>query len=317
MAVNFQAKLKPYIGILYGLLASFLFSIMSACVKLVSYDFFLVVAIRCCVQVLLLQPAMVWQRKDILKGCQRPQVYFVLGRAIAGTIAVCCQFYAFQNMNIGDASAIIFSSPLITGILAAVLLKERFTIFNLVATIVSFAGVILVARPPFIFGTHGSESQIHFAIAGIAFMGAMGTSFAILNIRKIGDRVDSYVITYYFSIICFIIPVIIFSITAVYRLPPCGYARWLLILIGVLGFLGQISFTKAIQLEKATLIAVIRTTDVIFGYILEIIIFGSVPTLLSILGSLLVIVGSSALGIKKWYDIKSESNRQSNSTSSS
>lgn len=310
LVAGLKVKLEPYFGILYGLLSSFFFSIMSACVKSVPYDFFLVVAIRSCVQVLLLQPAIVWQRKDILKGCQRPQFYFVICRAIAGTIGICCQFYAFQNMNIGDASAIIFSSPLITAILAAVFLKEKFTIFNLVATMVSFTGVVLVARPPFIFGTNEGESQFRFAIAGIAFVGALGNSFAILNIRKIGNRVDSYVITYYFSIVSFIVPLIIFSITAAYRLPPCGNARWLLILIGVLGFLGQITFTRAVQLEKATLVAVIRTTDVIFGYILEIIIFHSTPTLLSIFGSLLVIAGSSALGIKKWCEIKSESKRK-------
>lgn len=316
LRASLQDKLKPYLGILYGLLASFLFSIMSVCAKSASYNFFLVVAVRCGIQLLLLQPAIIYLRKDILKGCQRPQVYFVMGRAIIGTIGTCCKFYAIQNMNIGDASAILFSSPLITAILAAILLKEKFTIFNLVATIVSFAGVVLVARPPFIFGTHGGESQVHFAVAGIAFIGALATSFVILTIRKIGNRVDSYTITYYNSLISFIVPLIIVPMTTHFQLPPCGNARWLLILVGVLGFLGQIAFTKAAQLEKASLVAVIRTMDVIFGYILEVIIFHSAPTLLSIFGSLLVIAGSSALGIKKWYDIKSESKHQSDSTSS-
>ncbi|EDV26351.1 uncharacterized protein TRIADDRAFT_54251 [Trichoplax adhaerens] len=279
---------------------------MSACVKLAAYDFFLVAAIRSAVQILLLQSAIIKQQKDLSSGCKRPQVYFVLGRTIAGTVSVCCQFYAYQNMNIGDASAIIFSSPFITGILAAILLKERFTVFNLLATLVSFGGIILVARPPFIFRSQADDAPFRFAAASIAFAASIATSIAILNIRKIGNKVDSYVITYYFSIVCFIVPIIIFSITTSYRLPQCGATRWLLIAVGVLGFLGQISFTNAIQLEKATLISIIRTTDVIFGYILELIIFGSSPSLLSIFGSLLIIAGASALALKKWYDIKSD-----------
>ncbi|EDV28813.1 uncharacterized protein TRIADDRAFT_15077, partial [Trichoplax adhaerens] len=278
------------LGILYGLSASFFISVMSACVKMTSYYFFLLVATRSALQIVLLHPIIIYQQIDIRKSFRLPQAYFVFGRAIAETISVSCQFYAYQNMNIGDAAAIIYSSPFITGILAAIFLKEKFTLFNLLATIVSFGGVILVSKPPFIFGSgEGDGTQTNFGVAGIAFCGAICTSIAILNVRKIGNSVDTYVLTYYFSIVCCIVPLIITGITGSFELPPCGSRRLLLLTIGLLGFLGHLSFVKAIQLEEAMLVAVIRTVDVLFGYVLEITVFGTTPSILSIIGAFLVV----------------------------
>ncbi|EDV28835.1 expressed hypothetical protein [Trichoplax adhaerens] len=275
---------------------------MSACVKLSSYRFFLIVVVRSMTQILFLQPLMVYQRTNLKSSLKPPQAYYVFGRAIGETVAVCCQFYAYQNMNIGDAAAIVYSSPFITGILAAIFLKERFTLFHFLATIVSFGGVILVARPPFIFGSlAGDTTQTHFAVAGIAFCGTICNSLGILSVRKLGNTVDGNALTYYFSIICCTAPLIITAVTGEFELPPCGSARWLLLFIGLLGFVGQLVFVKAIQLEEAMLIAVIRTLDVLFGYILEIIIFGSIPSILSIIGSLLVVSSACTVGLNKVY----------------
>ena len=297
-----HVRIKPHLGFLYGLAASFFISSMSACVKLTSYNFFLVVAIRSATQILLLHPPIIYHRKDLMSSFKLPTAYFVFGRAIAETTSVTCQFYAYQNMNIGDAAAIIYSSPLITGILAAIFLKERLTLFNLLATFVSFGGVILVSRPPFLF--ESSESGVdgaRFAVAGIAFCGTICVSIGILCVRKIGKTVDSFVMTYYFSLVCCIIPLAITGITGNFQLPPCDYRRWLLLLIGILGFLGHMSFVKAVQLEEAMLIAVIRTVDVLFGYILDITVFGSTPSILSVLGAFLVVSSAAAVGLNKVY----------------
>ena len=298
--MNIQNKIKPYLGILLSLTTSFLISLMSACVKLTSYDFLLVAAIRSATQILLLHPPIIYQRLDLKSSFHRPQAYFVFGRAVAETTSVCCQFYAYQNMNIGDAAAIIYSSPFITGILAAILLKEKLTIFNLLATVVSFGGVILVSRPPFIFGSHyGDVSGARFAVAGIAFCGTICNSIGILCVRKIGNTVNGHALIYYFSVVCCLVPLIITGIIGSFPLPPCGSTRYLLVVVGLLGLLSQLSYVKAIQLEEAMLVAVIRTLDVLFGYILEITIFGSTPSLLSVVGAVLVVSAASAVGLNK------------------
>lgn len=298
--MNVQNKKNPYLGILFGLTASLLFSVMSACVKLTSYNFMLVVAIRSAIQIGLLHPPMIYQKLDFKSSFRRPLVYYVLVRAIAETTSACCQFYAYQNMNIGDAAAIVYSSPFITGILAAIFLKERITIFNLLATFVSFGGVILVSRPPFIFGSKDGDAGVtRFAVAGVAFCGTLCNSIGILCVRKIGNDINGYSLLYYFSVVSCVVPLTINGITGSFPMPPCGGRRWLLVAVGLLGFLGQLSFVKAIQLEEAMLVAVIRTVDVLFGYILEITIFGSTLSLLSVLGALLVISAATAVGLNK------------------
>lgn len=47
-----------------------------------------------------------------------------------------------------------FSNPVFTSLLAWIFLKERCTIWDCVFTVFTITGVILIARPPFIFGQH-------------------------------------------------------------------------------------------------------------------------------------------------------------------
>lgn len=76
---------------------------------------------------------------------------FLCVRGIAGTLALCCQFYAFQHMPLADATVIVFSSPIFTGVLAHFLLGEGWGLFDALATLLCFTGVVLIARPTFLF----------------------------------------------------------------------------------------------------------------------------------------------------------------------
>ncbi len=46
------------------------------------------------------------------------------------------------------------SNPVFTSLLAWVFLKEKCTIWDCVFTVFTLTGVILIARPPFLFGDH-------------------------------------------------------------------------------------------------------------------------------------------------------------------
>ena len=75
----------------------------------------------------------------------RPKLQFGRGAAVA--LATICFFMAVMAMPLADATAIQFTSPMLTGILSALVLGERAPKAVWGATALAFAGVLIVLRP--------------------------------------------------------------------------------------------------------------------------------------------------------------------------
>ena len=59
-------------------------------------------------------------------------------------------------MTVPDALCIVFSCPVVTIILSAIFLGDKLTVFKIIAGLQLLIGVILVCKPPFLFGTTGT-----------------------------------------------------------------------------------------------------------------------------------------------------------------
>ena len=68
-------------------------------------------------------------------------------------------YLALQHLAMANASVIRFTSPAMVSILAFLLYKEEFGWVQGLSTVMSMAGVVLVAQPHFIFGApHVTQS---------------------------------------------------------------------------------------------------------------------------------------------------------------
>lgn len=122
-----------------------------------------------------------------------PMVRAQLLRGSMVALATVCFFSAIFLMPLAEATAIQFTSPMITALLSALFLGERATRATWIASILAFAGVIVILRPnvellgwaallPLVaaFGmagvmignrqvaSAGSALQMQFLIAGVA-----------------------------------------------------------------------------------------------------------------------------------------------------
>jgi len=75
----------------------------------------------------------------------RPALQFGRGAAIG--VATVCFFMGVMAMPLADATAIQFSSPILTALLAPLVLGERTGRATWLATLLAFAGVLVVLRP--------------------------------------------------------------------------------------------------------------------------------------------------------------------------
>lgn len=80
-------------------------------------------------------------------GFAMPKPWLQAGRGAAVALATVCFFMGVMAMPLADATAIQFTSPMLTGILSALVLGERAPRAVWGATALAFAGVLIVLRP--------------------------------------------------------------------------------------------------------------------------------------------------------------------------
>jgi len=112
-------------------------------------------------------------------------------RGVAISCSAVGMFLAVWIMPLSEATTIAFTQPMITAVLAAVLLGERARLSTWIATLVAFAGVFIVLRP-------------NFATAGWAVLfpliGATGMAVTIIANRRVHGRASVLAMQYYMSV---------------------------------------------------------------------------------------------------------------------
>nr|XP_014434133.1 solute carrier family 35 member G1 [Pelodiscus sinensis] len=293
----------PGLGLFYTLFSAFLFSVASLFLKKIEDVHSVEIsAFRCVFQMAFVLPGLIYYKTGFL-GPKGKRV-FLFFRGFLGSAAMILLYYAFQIMPLADATVITFSSPVFTSLLAWIFLKEKYSFWDLLFTLFTITGVVLIARPPFLFGSNvtgieGSyRNHLKGTIAAVASAVSSASTFVIL--RKMGKSVHYFLSVWYYAVIGLIECIVVLIVLNEWTLPYCGTDRVLLILIGLLGLGGQIFLTKALQIEKAGPVAIMKTMDVVFAFILQILFLNHLPTWWTVGGALCVIASSSGTAIRKW-----------------
>lgn len=222
----------------------------------------------------------------------------LLCRAVMGFLNIALVYYQIQYLSLPNSAIIQFLSPLVTCVAARIFLKEPYYWQQALASVVSFIGVIVIARPHWLFGGYANEDQmasdsIHRMWAVIAGLGNVACSAAIMIVlRIIGDRihplasVSSYAVAA--TSLSFIYLISRLGDVALPRSPR----TWALILVsGFSGFFLQFMSSRAVQLEKATVLSPLRYTQLIYATIWEFLIWHDLPDIFSLIGMVFVLAG--------------------------
>ncbi len=260
------------------LVATVLFALMNVCVKRLSHlPTDVVVFFRGAIALLLcLGPMM---RRRLNPFADRGMIKYLVLRGVFGTISLFLFFYTIQTIPLATAVTIQLLSPIFTVMYAQIVFKESTSIRQFVFLITSFLGVVLVK---------GIDTEIPWITAFIGIISAQASALAYTTIRKIGQRVDTIVIIFYFPLITTLVLMPrVFS-----KWSPIVQADWIwLILMGVMVQSAQIFMTKAYASDRASNFVNFSYLGVVYAVIIGIVMFEEVPNLWSVLG-MLVIIGS-------------------------
>jgi len=213
---------------------------------------------------------------------------------------------------LSDATVLTFLTPILTGFSGAIFLKEPLSLRELLAGLYSLFGVVLIARPQFLFGglqTDPSKEvspgqRIMSVIA--ALVGVLGATGAYTLVRAIGKRAHVFHSITFFSSQC-----VLGSTTGMilFKIPPVIPRRplWLavLLLIGILSFIAQILLTMGLQRETASRGTLAIYTSVVFAVMFELIFFHAMPSALSIAGTVIIMSSAIYTSLTKKAVIKS------------
>ncbi|TFK51526.1 drug/metabolite transporter superfamily [Heliocybe sulcata] len=234
-------------------------------------------------------------------------------RGFSGFFGLFGMYYSLNYLSLSDATVLTFLSPLTTAVAGAIILKEKFTLKEALAGACSFFGVVLIARPEFLFGAASAAPDVGHVVdagqvlsptpkgtpaqrlgaVGVALLGVLGATGAYTSIRAIGKRAHAMHSMVAFSAYCVVAASIGLFVQGTHIVIP-RRIEWvaLLLLIGFVGFIGQILMTNGLQRETAGRGTMAVYTQIIYAIAFERIFFHTTPAALSIVGTVIIMTSA-------------------------
>ncbi|KAH7886623.1 hypothetical protein F5I97DRAFT_1808140 [Phlebopus sp. FC_14] len=227
-------------------------------------------------------------------------------RGVTGFFGLFGVYYSLQYLSLADTTVLTFLGPLFTAILGHLILKESYSTKEALAGLCSLFGVVLIARPPFLFGDPSSmmiadsddsaaktNASDRLRAVGVHLFGVLLASGAMISIRAIGKRAHAMHCMTFFSLWSVIVAA---SAMVFLKVPVVYPTHWswaaMLLMIGIFGFAAQTCLTMGLQRETAARGTMGVYVQVIFAGVLERIFFKTVPSLLSMTGAAIIIASA-------------------------
>ena len=263
-------------GVVFMLLASFFFALMSVCVKLLTgIPILEIIFFRALISATLCLFGM-WRAKVAPLGRNRP---LLLVRGLAGTVSLAQNFWLVQSVPLAAATTLTHLSPIFTTLIGIWFVKEKVALSQLGWFLLSFAGIVLMQGFDYRIG-------VLALLVGITTSTTMGIAYNC--VRKLGATEHPLVIIFYFPLVCL-------PLTGLWSLfhwvTPQGSDWWWLIGMGLTTQIGQYYMTRSYQVARISRVAIVNYMEVLFSIVLGLVLFAENFNLVTYAGMALVVAG--------------------------
>ncbi|HAJ46996.1 MAG TPA: EamA family transporter [Alphaproteobacteria bacterium] len=282
---TFMFSHGPLLGIALKLAATLAFSVMALLIKLLGerYSAGQLVFFRSAFAMLPIFGFLYWSGLTWRSlATQRLGAHAL--RSGAGTSAMVFGFAGLVLLPLADATAIGFAAPMITVVLAVLLLGERVQIYRWAAVTAGFGGVVLMLIPHL---GQGSQSLLG---AVFCLLGAVSAAFAMIFLRRMSapgnGQEPSVVIAFYFQLTAATLGLV--SLPFVWVTP--GWSDLgVLVMVGLFGGLGQLLMTQAHVYAPASTIATFDYAAMLWALIFGWLFLSEWPQAIVFIGAAIVI----------------------------
>ena len=235
-------------------------SFMGAGVKLLSDDLhpIIICFYRCLMGLIIITP---FVARNNFKALQTDNMRLQIFRALINIISMICWFSAIGMMHFEKATALGFTTPLFTTVLAVLILGEVIRFHRTAALLLGFVGILIIIRPgymPFEFGT------ILMLIASFSF------SFVLIFVKKLSATDSSLTIIFYHLL--YMTPA--FFILSFFYWESINFNQLIIfILMGASGLLSHWCLAQAFKMSDTTFVMPLQFTKLIWASLIGLFIF--------------------------------------------
>jgi len=219
---------------------------------------------------------------------KRPFLHFK--RCFAGLIAIVAIFIALRKLPLATVVSITFAAPIFTTILSIFFLNEKVGIYRWLAVIVGFIGIIVISEP-------GYSSLNLYYLYPIIF--CLGLSYVAIAIRQLSSTEPVWLIGLFFSISIMIMS--FFSLFTQRWVLPSLKDLFLLSMVGILGGLANLWLTQSYKLSEVSLVTPLKYLALVFAIIFGYLFWDEIPSVKTLIGSILVIFSSVIIFRREIY----------------
>lgn len=279
--------MNPLVGIALKVVSTASFAMMSALVKELSVRY-PVGEVVFCRAFFALIPLVIWLswRGEFPSAIRTNNLVGHLRRCGVGTTGMFLGFLGLSLLPLTDAVAIGYAAPLITVVLAALVLKETIRVYRWSAALLGLAGVLVMLAPHLGVGGNGINPASGAALGAVAaILGACCSAWATIEIRRLTATETTGAIVFYFMAFTALVGLVTMFFQATL---PDPYDAGLLVLMGILGGIGQIFMTQSFRYADASLIAPFEYTSMIWAVLLGWFLFSQLPSTWVVVGASIV-----------------------------
>ncbi len=218
-------------------------------------------------------PILGWRGLEMLRT-QHLKLYLI--RVAVGLTGMTLWFAALAEIPVGEVTAIGFLAPIFGTIGAALFLGEIVRWRRWTATLVAFAGAVLIIRPGIVEVTLGTW---------LALAAALGMAIAGLMIKNLSGKDDPDKLV--LIALCFQTPVAAVPAFLVWEwFPPHLWTVYAA--IGLLGMLGHITLARAFRAADASLVMSLEFARLPFAVAFGFALFGELIDLWTWVGAAVI-----------------------------
>ncbi len=199
-------------------------------------------------------------------------------RTLVGLTGMTLNFATVAMLPLAETQALWFATPLFATILSAMVLGEAVGWHRWSAVAVGFVGVLIVVQP--------QSGHLPLFGATIGLMAGLLTAFVTILLRQLGRTEPALTTVFWFGTMS--------AIPLAFAMPWFAGAHpvwvWgLLIAMGVVGGLGQVTLTLSLQLAPVSTVAPVDYVSLMWSTFFGVWLFGALPTPWTWMGAPLIV----------------------------
>ena len=268
---------KSIIVVALAIASTLTAALMASCVKFLSSDLnpFIICFYRCLLGLIFLLPFVARNKFQALKS---NNIKLQFTRSMINIVSMICWFSALGMMQLEKATALGFTTPLFTTVLAVFFLGEIIRLHRTAALILGFIGILVIIRPGYIPFEYGALLML---IASLSF------SFVLILVKRLSGIDTNLTIIFYHLL--FMTPV--FFIMSLFFWESITFNQLLIFsILGIAGLLSHWCMTQSLKMSDTTFVMPLQFTKLIWVSLIGFFIFSEMPDFWTWIGGVIIFV---------------------------